>query len=59
MLVEAVNQKKVQFKLNKQTSFEIGAEEAYVEEAEASATAVCCIGCNTGTGTTSGCPDEN
>ena len=52
--------KTVEFKLNKQSIHDVRAEDAISEDTRAQGTtAVCCIGCNTGTTTTSGCPADS
>jgi hypothetical protein len=49
----------IEFKLNKQSAHDVRAEDAVSEDISAQGTtAVCCIGCNTGTTTTSGCPAD-
>ena len=55
MAIEETIERKLEFKLNKESSFEL-MPETEEEDGDGMATAVCCVGCNTGEGVTSGCP---
>jgi hypothetical protein len=49
-------EKRVEFKLNKESTFELSPEEKEEDGASKEATFICCIGCNTSGSVTSGCP---
>ena len=52
--------KPFEFKLNKQSIQDVRVEDAEAEDITAQGSSFsCCIGCNTGTTTTSGCPADS